>query len=209
MLTIVPTYQRVSLCKKMLESFKTTSTTDIIFGLSSNDKYLFEYIELFKTFKVGYYISNSNYISAIYNEIFSLNSNHDYYHMSSDDVIYKTIGWDIKLQSSGVAYGDDKLQGINLCTFPVINGNIVRKIGWIMLPALKRLYGDAIWEIIGTQINKYYYFPNVVIEHHHFINGMRENDTPSYNEDFIYDRKQFIYWILNDELKILNKIDSI
>ncbi len=108
-------------------------------------------------------------VTEVFNESFNKYPNFDYYHMTNDDCIYKTKDWDIILANTivepGIAYGNDLLQSENLCTFPMISGDIVRKVGWLQLPSLNRYGGDIVWKFIGQQAKCLHYVPEVIIEH--------------------------------------------
>ena len=105
-------------------------------------------------------------ITKIFNKVFEANPDYDFYHMTNDDVIYKTKEWDVKLAQKGkISYGNDLFQGANLCTFPMIDGDIVRALGWLQMPTLERYCGDVVWKFIGEQLNILNYNEDVIIEH--------------------------------------------
>lgn len=143
-LTIVPSINPARLAT-MLDSFLMTRSecTDI---------------------RIRYEIGN---VTDIFNKTFQENPDYDFYHMTNDDTVYRTPHWDIKLAQKGkITYGDDLFQRDNLCTFPMIDGDIVRALGYLQLPTLKRGYcSDNIWKMIGEQIGILEYHPEVVIEH--------------------------------------------
>lgn len=105
-------------------------------------------------------------ITEIINKAFRDNPDYDYYHLSNDDVQYKTPNWDILLANKGkISYGNDLFQGESLCTFPMIDGDIVRALGWLQLPTLERYAGDVVFKFIGQQLGILNYVEDVVIEH--------------------------------------------
>lgn len=109
--------------------------------------------------------SNLGVTKAI-NEVFERNPDYDFYHITNDDVEYKTPLWDIKLAQKGkITYGDDLLQRANLCTFPMIDGNIARAVGWLQLPVLERYAGDVTWKFIGETLGILEYHPEIEIKH--------------------------------------------
>jgi len=86
---------------------------------------------------------NKGNITEIFNKAFQDNPDFDYYHMSNDDCVYKTHDWDLKLARKGkITYGNDLFQSENLCTFPMIDGDIVRALGWLQMPTLERYDGS-------------------------------------------------------------------
>lgn len=141
-LTICPTKYPDKL-NRMIESFDMTKSehTDLIFS------------------------SHGNVTEAI-NLAFNSNPDYDFYHITNDDVIYKTEEWDIKLANTNkISYGNDLLQGDNLCTFPMIDGDIARALGWLQLPTLEKYCGDVVWKFIGKETKCLSYHGNIFIKH--------------------------------------------
>jgi hypothetical protein len=105
-------------------------------------------------------------ITKIFNEVFEANPNYDFYHLTNDDVIYNTPLWDLALANKGkISYGSDGIQNENLPTFPMIDGDIVRALGWLQMPTLNRYCGDVVLNVIGKQCGILNYFPDIKIEH--------------------------------------------
>lgn len=139
-------------------------------------------------------------ITEIINEAFQKNPDYDFYHICNDDVIYKTPRWDVKLCNKGkISYGNDIFQSENLCTFPCIDGNIVRATGWLQMPTLERYYGDSCWHFMGRQLDIMNYVPDVVIEHQ-----WKGADVKMYEED----TSKFAEW-LPYSFKDINKIKDL
>lgn len=105
-------------------------------------------------------------ITDIFNRTFQTNPDYDFYMMLNDDILFKTKDWDIKLAQKGkISYGDDLFQSQNLPTFPMIDGDIVRALGWLQLPTLNKYAGDIVWRFIGENLKILNYVPEVKIEH--------------------------------------------
>lgn len=127
-------------------------------------------------------------ITNIFNKAFQDNPDYDFYHMTNDDVIYNTVNWDLKLAKKGkITYGADVFQNQNLCTFPMIDGDIVRALGWLQMPKLERYAGDVVWKFIGQNLNILEYIPSVSIEH-----KWEGCSDPSMN---IRDMQNFANWL--------------
>lgn len=99
-----------------------------------------------------------------------------------DDHRPRTHGWDSLLlaelrdMGTGIAYGNDLLQGKNLPTAPVISADIVTALGYMGPPSLRHLYVDNFWAELGAQAECLRYAPNVIVEHLHPIAGKAEWD---------------------------------
>lgn len=111
-------------------------------------------------------------ITKIMNNVFNKFSDYEYYHITNDDFVYKTKDWNElfieKLENNpGICHANDKLLNGILPVAPFISGDIVRSLGWLQMPSLYHLCGDMVWDYIGKQINRLYYFKDVIIEHVH------------------------------------------
>ncbi len=157
------------------------ATTPVLLWLDEDDPFLLDYtdIETPPRWQIAT-VSRRNGHSEIYNDVFEANPNLDWYGFLADDVVPETMGWDTTLiraaGRTGVAYGDDGINGEALGTHPVIGGDLVREIGWLALPGLHRIYIDTVWNEIGRMRGCVKYLPNVKLTHHHFSNRMALRD---------------------------------
>lgn len=111
-----------------------------------------------------------------------------------DDHRPKTPRWDRKLVDAieamdgpGIAYGNDLYQGPNMPTAWVVSAELVRAVGWMMLPTCEHLYVDAAVLELGRAADRIVYRPDVVIEHLHPYAGKAQMDD-SYRESNSRDR---------------------
>ena len=215
-LTICPTRQRSKVCQRMFDSFlMTSSQSDIIFVLDDNDPYLQDYGFIFKN-PANFVIGSQTSITKVFNTIFTQNPDYEFYHLTNDDFVYQTVGWDkifidkLINKGGGIAYGNDLCVGQGLCTAPVISGDIVRAIGWLQLPALTHLYGDVVWKLIGHRIDRLFYFKDVIIEHRHTMNGKAEIDDiykkTNSKEMYQKDDQAFGEWLIKQSHWDIEKI---
>jgi len=115
-----------------------------------------------------------------------------------DDHRPRTKGWDRRLievieamDGPGIAYGNDLLQGERVPTAWVVSVEIVRTLGWMMLPACEHLYVDNVVRDLGLAAGRIAYRPDVVIEHLHPAAGkaawdesyQRSNSSHMYARD--------------------------
>lgn len=101
-----------------------------------------------------------------------------------DDHRPVTPEWDKRIcealesMGTGIVYGNDLFQGVNLPTAVFMTSNIVRTLGYFCPPEQTHLYLDNAWKSWGEQIGKLRYLPDVVIEHlHPHANGKSEWDA--------------------------------
>ena len=107
-----------------------------------------------------------------------------------DDHVPQTTGWDVKLLDvisssggTGIAYGNDLLQGQNLPTAPVISAEIVAALGWFCEPSLTHMYVDNVWRVLGQEARCLYYVPEVVIEHVHHAARKAQPDAVNWEAE--------------------------
>jgi hypothetical protein len=86
-----------------------------------------------------------------------------------------------KLGGTGIAYGNDLLQGANLPTAPVVSSNIVTALGWLCEPSLAHYCVDNVWKDLGQGADCLAYREDVVIEHCHPFVGKAPPDA-THNE---------------------------
>lgn len=178
LLAISPTRQRPQQCKRMYESFKETSVqSDIIFCADLDDPTLKEYEDCLKDSFTLIHIWERRTTTELYNQVFKDYPDYEFYCETADDYVFRTPGWDEKLCQKGkICYGNDLLAGASMPTCPVIDGDIVRALGWLQMPTLQHLYPDNVWKTIGMRLGILQYFPEVIIEHFHWMNHKSEVD---------------------------------
>lgn len=99
-----------------------------------------------------------------------------------DDHRFRTTGWDDAIREaianlgSGFVYANDLAQRENLPTQVFISSNILLALGWMGLPSCHHLYIDNAWKVLGSNLDRMRYLPNVVIEHLHPAYGKGEWD---------------------------------
>jgi len=184
-LAICPSLNRPEMLRRMKDSFYATVHGDIDLKIISDDCT----------------------VTECFNRMFKAFPDYDFYHMTNDDVVYKSLGWDNLLAKKGtISYGDDGFQGAGLCTFPTIDGDIVRALGYLQQPTLKKYCGDCVWMEIGRYAGCIRYVPDAKLEHHHFVNNKRENDDPNFWETYTHDKLKLANWVANDSVKEIKMI---
>lgn len=131
-----------------------------------------------------------------------------YFASLGDDHRPRTPGWDRmlieaieQLPGPGFAYGNDLLQGRALPTAWVASTEVVRALGWMMLPTCAHMYVDAAILALGLDTGRIAYRADVIIEHLHPLAGKASWD-PSYRESnssgrYDADRAAYEAWHAN------------
>lgn len=110
--------------------------------------------------------SSEGTVTEAINNIFYKNPDYDFYFIANDDIVFNTPLWDLELIVKGkISWGSDGIQNGNLPCFPMIDGDIVRALGWLQLPTLNRYCGDTVLGFIGKECGILNYCPNVSIKH--------------------------------------------
>jgi hypothetical protein len=112
---------------------------------------------------------------GVYNEAFEAYPYDSFYGHFADDIVPQTKGWAEALiheaGPDGYAFGDDGINGGELGTHGVIGGELARKLGWLSLPGLKRIYDDTALTYIARKLGVLRYRSDIKVTHLHFSNG--------------------------------------
>jgi len=181
---IIPSRSRPKNIERLIKAYvETCATTPAVLWLDSDDPFFGEYadLKLPHTWMIISVVTRRDTLSEIYNELFEEFPNRDWYGFLADDVVPETMGWDATLvraaSNHAIAYADDGINGEARATHPVVAGDLARKVGWLALPGLHRLYIDTVWMDIGRRLGCLRYLPEVKVTHHHFSNRMALRDA--------------------------------
>jgi hypothetical protein len=141
-----------------------------------------------------------------------------------DDHRPRSRGWDLALRSellrlgTGLAYGDDLVQGRRLPTAVVMTADIVHTLGYMALPTLRHLYVDNFWRDLGRRLGRITFLPEVVIEHCHPVAGTAPMDDRyaevNAPEMYAHDRAAYELYLQDglaadlDRLEILSRHET-
>lgn len=100
-----------------------------------------------------------------------------------DDCRVTTDGWDLylslplKAKGYGVSWGNDTIQNGRVPTKWTMTTNIIEALGFICPPGLIHLFVDDFLARLGQELNSAHYAPDVMMEHHHWINNKAPMDA--------------------------------
>lgn len=208
-LTICPSRNRPRRLTEMLDSFnKTNSFSDILVYVSDDDPKIEEY----KSLKAPIMFGRRRTIVEVFNHIFNVCPNYEFYSEINDDHVYHTDGWDSLLTSPIKDYGISCGGSEGLPSGIVISGNIPRALGYLVTPLLQHTYVDNYFETLGKELGRYYRVPEVFIEHKHWLYGKAEKDE---NYEWVtsqktldYGKEAFKQWELLHKKSDLEKIEN-
>lgn len=205
MIVVVPSRGRPSNIDELIASFNLTCTgdTSLWVCVDDDDPELDNYKQVIWQTplldEVKLIVGESSRIGAILNRVVPQAAEiSKYVAFMGDDHRPRTMAWDqlyinnLREMGTGVVYGNDLYQGVNIPTQVAMTSNIVKATGYFVPPGAKHLYLDNAWADIG-RATKLRYLDDVVVEHMHPCAGKGEwdegyaanNSTMTYAEDAI------------------------
>jgi glycosyltransferase involved in cell wall biosynthesis len=217
-LWIVPSRNRPEKLERFIKSFLscTSGKAELLIALDDDDHscdhLIKKYSELIWEINSpinGSIVKILNDMAVKYSQKFK------YIGFNEDDGFFKTPGYEEifieklkELGENGLVYGNDILNHKGLIMFPVLDSSIVRRLGFLVPPALKCMYADNFWTDMAKHLETYHYFSDVIIQHLHYsadgkikdetsnvIDSYKQIDKPIYKD---YIRNHF----LNDMKKL-------
>jgi uncharacterized Rossmann fold enzyme len=141
-------------------------------------------------------------LGATINKAFTDNPHEPFYGMITDDSIPVTPKWDVLLSEAAgsqyIAYCSNETNKFGHCC---LGGDLVRELGWIILPGLQRLYGEDVLLDVGRK-RKCLRHVDVLIDHWHFSIGKAPMDETYEKPDTSNDRKIYHAWRKDNAEKI-------
>lgn len=210
LLAVVPTRGRPQKARELIAAFRSTGAeAHIVFGVDEDDEALPDYAEIGLAEDVWFKVGPRKSLSAWTNEL-AIEYAGRYRALMSlgDDHRPRTRGWDAALLAAldatggtGIAYGDDGIQGQRLPTAAVVSSDIVLALGWLCLPVLRHFYVDDTWKLLAASARCLHYVPDVVIEHLHPVATFEAPDATYRDASKSYpgDRLAFREWRNSDE----------
>jgi hypothetical protein len=181
----------------MVESFLATKgpNTKMIVYLNDDDPTVGAY-DLPPSDDIKVLVGPRQYIAQTFNQFCLVPA--DYYANLNDDHLFVTDKWDEKLieineremNGWGIACANDKLTDWAIHPHPsgcVISGKATRALGWIAPPGTRHIGIDVIQGRLFGSLGLLRFVPEIVIEHRHWVNGMRPMDD---NYRWVYGREE-------------------
>lgn len=225
LLVLCPSKSRPFKLLDMIKTFNATvdkNNTDLMVLLDDDDTELRIYLEkLPKWVKVNVYNREGDITKTteILNRAWEeQKDNYEFFSVTNDDFKYRTTFWDLRLCnknriSTGFEPNMFNKHGYKTLSFPVtsvIDGEIIKAVGWIQYPLLIHSGGDNVWNWIGRRLKISYFDQEVVYEHENpFIGEWEEDNTFSgiNNKDILgKDYKTYMNWLKYEINNDLNKI---
>ena len=208
-LVVVGTRSRPERAVTCFEQLKKVShISDFLIMINEDQKDLYPEIEGVKRFIVPARYGTTSvgkYSALVDAKLFQ-----GYFTISGidDDCFVTTDGWDLllslplKAKGYGVSWGNDTIQNGRVPTKFTVTVNIIEALGFVFPRNLIHLFGDDFLARIGRELNSAHYAPNVMMEHHHWLNKKAEMDETyqetSARETWDHDEKVWNDYITGD-----------
>lgn len=208
-LVVVGTRSRPERAVTCLEQLKKVShISDFLILINEDQQDLYSEIEGVKRFIVPARYGTTSV--AKYSAFVDAKLFQGYFTISGidDDCFVTTDGWDLlltlplKAKGYGVSWGNDTIQNGRVPTKFTVTVNIIEALGFVFPRNLIHLFGDDFLARIGRELNSAHYAPNVMMEHHHWLNKKAEMDETyqetSARETWEHDEKVWNDYITGD-----------
>ncbi len=147
------------------------------------------------------------YLSAKVNQGVSYKPLEAWYGVINDDHLPKTKDWDLTLVKNlrGMIWPHDNYAG--RISVLLMEGDLVRKLGWFACPDIKHFYLDDVHELIAEVLGCRG-MPEIVVSHEH-VNAGRMARDKTYNErpSNAEDRQAFLKWCVEKWPEIRQRIE--
>jgi hypothetical protein len=176
---LVPSRGRPENLARLISAIHGTAkgTVHVIAGVDQDDPRLKDYIALRKT-ALGpddaiitsehrrNLVEWTNYLARLHQ------GEYPYYASLGDDMLPRTVGWDVKLTSAieedfgcaGITYPWDGIRD-DIPEAYVLSSNISQALGWMMMPTLKHFWNDNVIADLGHGARCIRQLRGVVIDH--------------------------------------------
>jgi len=218
-LMICPSRTRPQKAYEVIDTFEKTASgkSKLLFYVDDDDETVKDYPKPTNP-DIIVHVGPRHGITGSVNQTVTNYPNYRFYGFIGDDHRFRTAAWDQKFIETidgkgngwGIAYGDDLLMHEKLPTEVVISKNIIDAMGCMVYPELKHLYIDNFWMQIGIGIDRFFYIPEIIIEHMHYTMGKspqdalyREVNSLESNER---DQKVFVDFMANLKDIYINKV---
>lgn len=176
---LLPTRDRPSLLYRLYESIRDTAITNVDLSLYiDNDDN--KSLEVANELKLMSTVGPRVPMGKMYNEAYKKAKN-DIIMLCSDDLIFRTKGWDVAIIDIFNKYNDKIIMvyandGVGAVTQPFIHRNWIETLGYVSHPSVSWFYNDSWIDDISIKINRREYC-DVLIEHMHYHYGKAQYDS--------------------------------
>ena len=147
-------------------------------------------------------------------------SNLDWVGWADDDYLPETPGWDIKMVEALRGYNfvstndcwkarSDELG--RMCGAWAFSGKLLRTVGYLVPPGLKKSYVDDVWETIGRETGTWETRMDIIVRHLHPETGQAVADETNSQvvKHWHNDKKAFSRWKKSEAHSAIERVRTI
>lgn len=214
MVWVLPSFNRPAQCGALIEQMKSTgiSTPGILFVNGCDMLNEYAKIELPDNWKFLWWEPNIG-CNAPLNEVLKRYPNEPWYGCINDDEWPFTPNWDRQLIKAAdnwyIANANDGWKAsFRLQSFVVCGGDLIRTLGWWVLPGLWHWHGEEVMEVLAQHCGLRRFCHDIRTEHRHWRNNRAERDSTyiSGEENVKQDGVIFQQWLHNHSKETVEKI---
>lgn len=212
---VLATRSRPDNCRRFIQAWSDTkASTSVLLRFDQCDPALEQLINLDWPQNFQIRIGSRIGLSGSINELFELYPNESWYGMLADDLLPRTMTWDLSLIEScgnwSISYAND-LGARDWPTHPCVGGDLVRAIGWFGLPVCHHYFTDTVWKYLGENLNIIHRLDNVVVEHLHYSLGKSAMDQvyQQSNDHYASDKRAFAHWCRQQGPAVIEKLRNM
>ena len=211
---LLPTRERVEPLRRLFDSIGETAERpdglEVVLFLDSDDtaSQSFDYPELSLKRIVGRRATMGRMVQACYETAAG-----KYIMLMNDDVICRTCGWDVRIlevfdrlaDSIGMVWCNDLYRGPAMPNFPILSRRTCEIMGGVCPQDYHRDYVDTNLYDIFRKLERlghrrWFYLPDVVIEHCHVEAGKAAFDATYHKPRMVGDELAYIAWDENRQI---------
>lgn len=173
--------------------------------VDDDDPELERYDGLFEAMGVPWIAGARRTTTGWFNQVYERYNGYRVYHLANDDFEYVTEGFDEKVlraldeYGDGLVYCNDGMFQEKLSSIMFIPKTMADGTGWVQMPELRHLYGDAVWTTIASGVNRAWYLRNVRVRHQHAIFNQAHPDATfketNSRTSYAIDRLAYVRWL--------------
>ena len=145
----------------------------------------------------------------------------DWVGWADDDYLPETPGWDVKMVESMRGYNfvstndcwkarADVAVG-RMCGAWAFSGGLLRAVGYLVPPGLKKSYVDDVWETIGRATGTWATRMDVVVRHLHPETGLAPADETNnqVGKNWHNDTRAYKHWKMTEAAQAIERVKTI
>jgi hypothetical protein len=165
---LLPTYNRPDLLRQTLQHcVETKMTTPGVILVNGGDHKPYKSIPLPPNWRIIFRSENLGWAQGC-QHLFERFPDEPWYGFFYDDMVPKTPEWDLRLlerlKPGGIVTAENNWHKPPRIQTAVLDGNLVREVGFITLPKTWSCFTDDFWEKLGEELGCWDHASDVVVE---------------------------------------------